>query len=751
MLLLILPFAGGCLQSVTEPVDQPTTSIPSEIDSNSNIIAQVLSSESTASDLDMADDTADDEFSLSAKADVSNAAITFASDEIVAPANIHPGPGMIQIIKLADSGVEESVMMAFVTNSADRFNLGPEEIIYLNDIGISPRIITAMLQRDHILQAIAMAPPVQEQQSIVESVPPDFQDSQPPAIPVSADYAENSYPAPGSSLPVPPPAAPLFYDSLAPYGSWVDVDGYGRCWQPTIVGLNPDWQPYFDGGRWVYTDCGWYWKSDYSWGWAAFHYGRWFRHARLGWCWCPDDVWGPSWVCWRSTDDYCGWAPLPPGAGFTVAGGLCFQGRPCPPDFGFGLGWGCFRFVATHDFCDNHVWRHAVPRDHIPRFFHHTVVSNPALGANHRVVNDGVSRERIVAAIRHDVQRVTLRDSNSSSGAGGTRDRFEGNGRTLAVFRPHNLASLVGHSGSGSSSRQTPQPSGARAQSSHSTLTRRTSEEPNNGGVMAAITPPGDQSAGRPNPTPGNRPAPLILRGPSRRSGGQDALTDHASRTSAREAAQASASLNARGQPGDQLAAPRVPAASSLAIIGRRGGNAAGSDHHSIHVFTTPPADASAQAGRREQHYNPENVASAAAWSPRGGFYSHSTSRQITPADQEEARSGPPQRPYNEVVPWWLTRANQNQGAASPEPSRPRSESPLHEQQHFEPSHVSHAEARQQSHEQHQSASARQESSPPPAARESHSEAHSAPAAAPSSAPASHSSSSASQSSSGRR
>ena len=103
-----------------------------------------------------------------------------------------------------------------------------------------------------------------------------------------------------------------FYDTLAPYGTWVQVDGYGRCWQPLVVVSEPGWQPYCDRGHWVYTDAGWYWMSDYSWGWAPFHYGRWFHHERFGWVWTPDTVWGPSWVTWRYSDDYCGWAPLPP-------------------------------------------------------------------------------------------------------------------------------------------------------------------------------------------------------------------------------------------------------------------------------------------------------------------------------------------------------------------------------------------------------------------------------------------------------
>jgi hypothetical protein len=61
------------------------------------------------------------------------------------------------------------------------------------------------------------------------------------------------------------------------------------------------------------TEYGNTWVSDYEWGWAPFHYGRWFYDDYEGWVWLPDTVWGPSWVSWRSGGGYYGWAPLGPG------------------------------------------------------------------------------------------------------------------------------------------------------------------------------------------------------------------------------------------------------------------------------------------------------------------------------------------------------------------------------------------------------------------------------------------------------
>ena len=49
-------------------------------------------------------------------------------------------------------------------------------------------------------------------------------------------------------------AMDFFHDDLAPYGQWVDVNDYGRCWVPRHV--RTGWRPYLDG-RWVFTDYGW--------------------------------------------------------------------------------------------------------------------------------------------------------------------------------------------------------------------------------------------------------------------------------------------------------------------------------------------------------------------------------------------------------------------------------------------------------------------------------------------------------------
>lgn len=101
-----------------------------------------------------------------------------------------------------------------------------------------------------------------------------------------------------------------FYDSLSPYGTWIDYAGYGHVWRPNV---EDSFRPYLTNGHWVYTDAGWFWNSDYDWGWAPFHYGTWIYDDYYGWLWIPGYSWAPAWVTWGSFNGYYGWAPLMPG------------------------------------------------------------------------------------------------------------------------------------------------------------------------------------------------------------------------------------------------------------------------------------------------------------------------------------------------------------------------------------------------------------------------------------------------------
>ena len=122
----------------------------------------------------------------------------------------------------------------------------------------------------------------------------------------TAEAQPSAYPPPGRPVQV---DLSLFYNELAPYGDWFQLEGYGWVWSPYDVPAG--WRPY-TRGRWVYTDYGSTWASDFEWGWAPFHYGRWLFDPQYGWVWVPGREWAPAWVVWRYGAGRIGWAPLPP-------------------------------------------------------------------------------------------------------------------------------------------------------------------------------------------------------------------------------------------------------------------------------------------------------------------------------------------------------------------------------------------------------------------------------------------------------
>src|SRR3954454_10183824 len=68
----------------------------------------------------------------------------------------------------------------------------------------------------------------------------------------------------------------FFYDDLASYGNWIERPSYGWVWRPSHVASS--WRPY-QSGHWAWTDYGWTWISDEPYGWATYHYGRWYDDA----------------------------------------------------------------------------------------------------------------------------------------------------------------------------------------------------------------------------------------------------------------------------------------------------------------------------------------------------------------------------------------------------------------------------------------------------------------------------------------
>jgi hypothetical protein len=99
--------------------------------------------------------------------------------------------------------------------------------------------------------------------------------------------------------------------ALDGHGQWIETDEYGAVWRPDATQVGVDFTPYETGGSWAYTDAGWAFASEYSWGWLPFHYGQWAWFHDY-WGWVPGYQWSPAWVEWRHGGGVVGWRPLRP-------------------------------------------------------------------------------------------------------------------------------------------------------------------------------------------------------------------------------------------------------------------------------------------------------------------------------------------------------------------------------------------------------------------------------------------------------
>lgn len=381
-------------------------------------------------------------------------AVTGVSEPVqkVPPLAPQFSPGIQEVVTLVQASVEESVILAYIDSSRVAYAPTADEIVYLNDIGLSANVISALMRRgqklrdegsgsedqtvatvgDTGLEAANLPPPASvattNEATMVAGVPAVVVNAEPSAEP----------PAPvGYTAPQPLVTINSFYDPLAPYGTWMQVPDYGWVWQPSVVTLNPDWRPYSDGGHWIYSDAGWYWMSDYSWGWAPFHYGRWQCNPRHGWIWVPDTVWGPSWVCWRRTPLYCGWAPLPPAAVYEYGRGFTYYGVTVGSDCDFGLGVGVFGFVQYQYFCSPNPRRHFVDGPQCHNLYRDSVVHNHYfLGPNKHIINEGADRDKVANFSRAELRKISIRDLPPGAGRGLKPDRIEKDGSSLVIYRP---------------------------------------------------------------------------------------------------------------------------------------------------------------------------------------------------------------------------------------------------------------------------------------------------------------------------
>ena len=212
-----------------------------------------------------------------------------------------------------------------------------------------------------------------------------------------------------------------FYDELSPYGTWIQDSQYGYVWRPDVE--QADFRPYYSNGRWVMTEYGNTWVSDYDWGWAPFHYGRWVYNRYSQWVWIPDTVWGPAWVSWRSGGGYYGWAPMGPGMNINININI--------PD----LWW---VFVPQRNIYYNNFPRYYSRRN--VTIIHNTTIINNVYSRNSRNYYTGPRADDIRRSTRQAVPVYNI-DRGSRPG----RSSISGN--KVEIYRPSGRSSRETNAG----------------------------------------------------------------------------------------------------------------------------------------------------------------------------------------------------------------------------------------------------------------------------------------------------------------
>src|SRR5438270_4280285 len=219
-----------------------------------------------------------------------------------------------------------------------------------------------------------------------------------------------------------------FYTKLEPHGAWLETADYGYVWQPREAESSRSWRPYTNG-RWVYTDAGWTWISEEPFGWATYHYGRWTRLRGIGWVWVPGQQWAPAWVSWRKSNDYVGWAPLPPEARFDQRTGIHNWS-----DNYYDIGPDQYCFVATREFGAQRAESTLLPPERNVTIVNQTTNVTNITYNNTTIVNEVPNYDEVRAQSREPVQRYRLERNVNVDVSGESRSVVRG--ETIFVAAP---------------------------------------------------------------------------------------------------------------------------------------------------------------------------------------------------------------------------------------------------------------------------------------------------------------------------
>lgn len=210
------------------------------------------------------------------------------------PASVPPTPtstenspvrlpyGVEDVLKLTRAQISEDITLNYIQNSGTIYNLGPQDIVYLRNQGVSDRVINAMLDQRQKAAAATTAPAAPAASTTTmaaATVPnaPTVPDA--PTVPPAPTYTQPAptyiqppvaeiQPAPSTVYVIPyPPASYAYYGYYSrPYGYYPFYGGYYYGGPAVSLGFR------FGGGYGHYGHYGHYGYSGHY-----GHSGHWHR------------------------------------------------------------------------------------------------------------------------------------------------------------------------------------------------------------------------------------------------------------------------------------------------------------------------------------------------------------------------------------------------------------------------------------------------------------------------------------------
>ncbi|HEU0040161.1 MAG TPA: hypothetical protein VFR76_12900 [Verrucomicrobiae bacterium] len=160
--------------------------------------------------------------------------------------------GLDDVVKLSKAGVDESVIQSYIQNSGVGYNPTAQDIIQLRELGVSPQIAAALMQRGSEVRQTATV----EAQKQAQAAAPAAAPAQ--AAPVYTEPA--TYVAPASTV------AYIGYPSYAySYGGYYGPSYYSYPYYPRYYG--------YYGGFYPGVSVGFRFGSGYSGGHGGYHGG----------------------------------------------------------------------------------------------------------------------------------------------------------------------------------------------------------------------------------------------------------------------------------------------------------------------------------------------------------------------------------------------------------------------------------------------------------------------------------------------